>query len=60
MNEKFVESGLRIKWHKDTNFTFNKETIYEYFIEYGPICEIRMNTEKREALILFETSISIV
>lgn len=41
-------------------FSFNKETIFEYFIEYGPILEVKLNLDKREAFILYETNISIV
>jgi len=39
--------------------SFNKETIYEYFIEYGPVIEVKLNSDKREAYILFETGNSV-
>ena len=59
-NEKLKESGIRIKWRKNTDFSYNNDTIYEYFIEYGPILEVKLDLEKHEAYILYETSLSIV
>lgn len=59
-NDKLKESGIRIKWHKDSTFSYNKDIIFEYFVEYGPIVEINLNSEKREAYILYQTNMSIV
>ena len=59
-NEKLKESGIRIKWRKNTDFSYNIDTIHEYFIEYGPILEVKLDLEKHEAYILYETSLSIV
>jgi curved DNA-binding protein CbpA len=57
--DKLHTSGVKIKWSKDSNFIFTKETIYSYFKEYGTIEEINFDEEKCKAYILFLSNKSV-
>jgi curved DNA-binding protein CbpA len=58
--DKLSTSGVKIKWSKESQLLFSKETIHSYFKDFGTIEEININEENCKAYILFTSNRAVI
>lgn len=60
LEQKLCQRGIKIKWSKESQLLFTKETIISYFKVFGPIEDVILEEGENRALIVYISNETVV